>query len=246
VRRTFKDATGHATFNGEQALLIEVVKRTGANILDTANNVNAIVDAESQKWPATVRAEITSDMSEMIGDQLGQLESSIMTAIVLVMIIVVAALGWRSAMLVGIAIPSTFMIAFLMLGAFGYTINMMVMFGMVIAVGILVDGGIVVTEYADRKMAEGMPRKEAYALSGKRMFWPIVSSTLTTLAAFVPFLFWNSMPGKFMAYLPITLIFVLTASLAVALIFLPVLGSVLGGRSEAGYGRKSGGAGRQR
>ena len=234
VRRTFKDATGTATFNGEQALLIEVVKRTGANILDTATNVRAIVDEESKTWPATVRAEITSDASEMIGDQLGQLESSIMTAIVLVMIIVVAALGLRSAILVGISIPSTFMIAFLFLGAAGYTINMMVMFGMVIAVGILVDGGIVVTEYADRKMAEGMKRKEAYALAGKRMFWPVVSSTLTTLAAFVPFLFWNSMPGKFMAYLPITLIFVLTSSLIAALIFLPVLGSVFGGRATDG------------
>lgn len=232
VRRTFKDATGTATFNGEPALLIEVVKRSGANILDTANNVRAIVAEERETWPATVRAEITSDMSEMIGDQLSQLESSIMTAIVLVMIIVVAALGLRSAILVGIAIPSTFMIAFLFLGAFGYTINMMVMFGMVIAVGILVDGGIVVTEYADRKMAEGMSRKSAYALAGKRMFWPIISSTLTTLAAFVPFLFWNSMPGKFMAYLPITLIFVLTASLISALIFLPVLGSVFGGRAS--------------
>lgn len=234
VRRTFKDATGSATFNGEQALLIEVVKRTGANILDTANNVRAIVDEESKTWPPTVRAEITSDASEMIGDQLGQLESSIMTAIVLVMIIVVAALGLRSAILVGIAIPSTFMIAFLFLGAFGFTINMMVMFGMVIAVGILVDGGIVVTEYADRKMAEGMNRKDAYALAGKRMFWPVISSTLTTLAAFVPFLFWNSMPGKFMAYLPITLIFVLTSSLISALIFLPVLGSVFGGRATQG------------
>ncbi len=234
VRRTFKDATGHATFNGEQALLIEVVKRTGANILDTANNVRAIVDEESKAWPPTVRAEITSDASEMIGSQLGQLESSIMTAIVLVMIIVVAALGLRSAILVGISIPSTFMIAFLFLGSFGYTINMMVMFGMVIAVGILVDGGIVVTEYADRKMAEGMNRKQAYALAGKRMFWPVVSSTLTTLAAFVPFLFWNSMPGKFMAYLPITLIFVLTSSLIAALIFLPVLGSVFGGRATEG------------
>ncbi|MFN7164013.1 MAG: efflux RND transporter permease subunit, partial [Hyphomonas sp.] len=231
VRRTFKDATGSATFNGEQALLIEVVKRTGANILDTANNVSAILEDESKSWPATVRAQITSDMSEMIGDQLGQLESSIMTAIVLVMIIVVAALGIRSATLVGIAIPSSFVIAFLFLGAFGYTINMMVMFGMVIAVGILVDGGIVVTEYADRKMAEGMDRKRAYAMAGKRMFWPVVSSTLTTLAAFVPFLFWNSMPGKFMAYLPLTLIFVLTSSLVVALIFLPVLGTVIGGRS---------------
>ncbi|MBI1255397.1 MAG: AcrB/AcrD/AcrF family protein [Hyphomonas sp.] len=232
VRRTFKDATGHATFNGEQALLVEVVKRTGANILDTANNVRAIIADESQKWPPTVRAEITSDASEMIGGQLGQLESSIMTAILLVMIIVVASLGIRSAILVGITIPATFMIAFLFLGAFGYTINMMVMFGMVIAVGILVDGGIVVTEYADRKMAEGMARKEAYALAGKRMFWPIISSTLTTLAAFVPFLFWNSMPGKFMAYLPITLIFVLTSSLIAALIFLPVLGSVFGGRAS--------------
>ena len=231
VRRTFKDATGYATFNGEQALLVEVVKRTGANILDTANNVRIILDEESRKWPATVRADITSDMSEMIGDQLGQLESSIMTAVVLVMIIVVAALGLRSAMLVGIAIPSSFVIAFLFLGAFGYTINMMVMFGMVIAVGILVDGGIVVTEYADRKMAEGMDRKRAYTMAGKRMFWPVVSSTLTTLAAFVPFLFWNSMPGKFMAYLPLTLIFVLTSALVVALIFLPVLGSVIGGRA---------------
>ncbi|MBK8196905.1 MAG: efflux RND transporter permease subunit [Acidobacteria bacterium] len=231
VRRTFKDATGSATFNGEKGLLVEVVKRTGANILDTANNVRDIVKDESKKWPPTVRAEITSDGSELIGSQLGTLQSSIMTAILLVMIVVVAALGIRSATLVGIAIPSSFVIAFLFLGAFGYTINMMVMFGMVIAVGILVDGGIVVTEYADRKMAEGMNRKDAYALAGKRMFWPIVSSTLTTLAAFVPFLFWNSMPGKFMAYLPLTLIFVLTSSLVVALIFLPVLGTVIGGRS---------------
>ncbi len=237
VRRTFKDATGFATFNGEKALLIEVVKRTGANILDTANNVRAILADESQKWPPSVRAEITSDASEMIGSQLGTLQSSIMTAILLVMIVVVAALGLRSATLVGIAIPSSFVIAFLFLGAFGYTINMMVMFGMVIAVGILVDGGIVVTEYADRKMAEGMHRKDAYALSGKRMFWPIVSSTLTTLAAFVPFLFWNSMPGKFMAYLPLTLIFVLTSSLVVALIFLPVLGTVIGGRAKGGTDR---------
>ncbi|MFN7054304.1 efflux RND transporter permease subunit [Hyphomonas sp.] len=230
VRRTFKDATGFATFNGEPALLIEVVKRTGANILDTANSVRAIIDDESSAWPSSVRAQITSDASEMIGSQLGQLQSSIMTAVLLVMIIVVAALGLRTALLVGISIPTSFVLAFLFLGASGYTINMMVMFGMVIAVGILVDGAIVVTEYADRKMAEGLHRKEAYAMAAKRMFWPVVSSALTTLAAFVPFLFWNSMPGKFMAYLPITLIFVLSASLIVALIFLPVLGSVLGAR----------------
>lgn len=232
IRRTYKDATGYATFNGKPALLIEIVKRSGANILDTANFVRKTIAEEEKNWPSSVTATITSDASEQIGEQLGQLQSSIVTAVLLVMIIVVAALGWRSALLVGISIPASFVMAFLLLGTFGYTINMMVMFGMVIAVGILVDGAIVVTEYADRKMAEGLVRKEAYAMAGKRMFWPVVSSTLTTLAAFVPFLFWNSMPGKFMAYLPITLIFVLTASLAMALIFLPVLGSVMGARPE--------------
>ena len=232
VRRTYKDATGYATFNGEPALLIEVVKRTGANILDTANFVRDAIAEEQKTWPPTVQAQVTSDASEMIGDQLGQLQSSIVTAVVLVMIICVAALGWRSALLVGISIPSSFVMAFLLLGAFGYTINMMVMFGMVIAVGILVDGAIVVTEYADRKMAEGLDKKAAYARAGKMMFWPVVASNATTLAAFVPFLFWNSMPGKFMAYLPITLIFVLAASLVMALIFLPVLGSVIGKRPD--------------
>jgi multidrug efflux pump len=230
VRRTYKDATGYATFNGQPALLIEIVKRSGANILDTANFVRDTIDETRPNWPNTVQTQITSDASELIGEQLGQLQSSIVTAVLLVMIICVAALGLRSALLVGISIPSSFVMAFLLLGAFGYTINMMVMFGMVIAVGILVDGAIVVTEYADRKMAEGLDRKEAYSLAGKRMFWPVVASNATTLAAFVPFLFWNSMPGKFMAYLPITLIFVLTASLVMALIFLPVLGSVIGAR----------------
>lgn len=230
VRRTYKDATSYATFNGQPALLIEVVKRTGANILDTANFVRATIKEQEKTWPSTVKAQVTSDASELIGEQLGQLQSSIVTAVLLVMIICIAALGWRSALLVGISVPASFVMAFLILGAFGYTINMMVMFGMVIAVGILVDGAIVVTEYADRKMAEGLDRKEAYGLAGKRMFWPVVASNATTLAAFVPFLFWNSMPGKFMAYLPITLIFVLSASLVMALIFLPVLGSVIGAR----------------
>ena len=230
IRRTYKDATGYATFNGEPSLQLQIVKRSGANILDTANFVRDTVEAQKESWPNTVDVRITSDASELIGDQLGQLQNSIITAVVLVMIICVAALGLRSALLVGISIPASFVMAFLLLGAFGYTINMMVMFGMVIAVGILVDGAIVVTEYADRKMAEGLDRKRAYAMAGMRMFWPVVASTATTLAAFIPFLFWNSMPGKFMAYLPITLIFVLSASLVMALIFLPVLGSVIGAR----------------
>lgn len=232
VQRTFKDREVYAEFNGEPAVSIQIVKRTGANILDTVEEVRSVIDRQQESWPSTLNVALTSDMSEMIDSQLGQLQSSIVTAVVLVMIIVVAALGLRSAFLVGLAIPGSFVMAFLMLGMFGFTINMMVMFGMVIAVGILVDGAIVVVEYADRKMAEGLNRAEAYALAGKRMFWPIVASSATTLAAFFPFLFWDSMPGKFMAYLPITMIFVLAASLVMALIFLPVLGSVIGGRPK--------------
>ncbi|MEL6473279.1 MAG: efflux RND transporter permease subunit [Pseudomonadota bacterium] len=232
VRRTFKDREVYASFNGEPSVQIQIVKRTGANILDTVAEVHEIVERSEAAWPATVQASLTSDMSEMIDKQLGQLQASIAVAVVLVMIIVVAALGLRSAAMVGLAIPGSFVMAFLLLGVFGYTINMMVMFGMVIAVGILVDGAIVVVEYADRKMAEGLDRRDAYAMAAKRMFWPIVASSATTLAAFFPFLFWDSMVGKFMAYLPITLIFVLAASLVMALIFLPVLGSVVGGRAH--------------
>lgn len=231
VQRTFKDRAQHARFDGRPALSLQIIKRTGANILDTVAEVEAVIEASQARWPETVGVTLTSDMSEMIDEQLGQLQSSIAVAVVLVMIIVVAALGLRSAAMVGMAIPGSFVMAFLMLGMFGYTINMMVMFGMVIAVGILVDGAIVVVEYADRKMAEGENRKVAYAMAAKRMFWPIVASSATTLAAFFPFLFWDSLIGKFMSYLPITLIFVLLASLIMALIFLPVLGSVVGGRS---------------
>ncbi|MEM6555364.1 MAG: efflux RND transporter permease subunit [Pseudomonadota bacterium] len=230
VRRTFKDRNQYAKFDGQPAVSIQIVKRTGANILDTVAEVQEIVERSQEKWPSTVNVTLTSDMSEMIDEQLGQLQASIAVAVVLVMIIVVAALGLRSAGMVGLAIPGSFVMAFLMLGMFGYTINMMVMFGMVIAVGILVDGAIVVVEYADRKMAEGLDRKQAYSMAAKRMFWPIVASSATTLAAFFPFLFWDSLVGKFMSYLPITLIFVLVASLVMALIFLPVLGSVIGGR----------------
>ena len=232
VRRTFKDRESYAKFDGQPSVSIQIVKRTGANILDTVADVQTIVEQSQTRWPETIDVTMTSDMSEMIDDQLGQLQASIAVAVVLVMIIVVAALGLRSAGMVGLAIPGSFVMAFLMLGMFGYTINMMVMFGMVIAVGILVDGAIVVVEYADRKMAEGLDRKRAYSMAAKRMFWPIVASSATTLAAFFPFLFWDSLVGKFMSYLPITLIFVLVASLVMALIFLPVLGSVIGGRGS--------------
>ena len=228
VRRTFKDPDSFSRYNGSPAFTLQVVRRSGENIMDTSAAVRALTAEVAESWPETVRHDFSLDLSTYVRDSLQSLTSSIMLAIVLVLILVVAALGLRSALLVGLAIPASFLFSFLLLNIYGLTVNFMVMFAMVLAVGLLVDGAIVVVEYADRKLAEGETRKQAYATAGKRMFWPIVSSTGTTLAAFVPFLFWDSIPGQYMAFLPLTLIFVLSSALVMALVFLPTLGSVLG------------------
>ena len=228
VRRTFKDPTFISRFNGQPAFTVEVVKRPGANVLDTVAAVKKTVVTDQGRWPATIRADYTFDESQFIGQTLTILESGLITATLLVMLIIIGALGIRQGLMVGAAIPVCFLLAFLMLKAFNITLNQMVMFGLVLAVGILVDGGIVVVEYADRKMAEGMARGPAFAAAGTRMFWPVVNGTLTTLSAFVPFFFWNSIAGKFMSFLPLTLFYVLGASIFVALIVTPALGSLAG------------------
>ena len=227
IRRTFKDRTGYVLFNGKPAIGVEISKRAGANIVETIEAARSVVQREAREWPSAVQYEFVGDQSVFVRDALGNLTSSVVTAVLLVMIVVVAALGVRSGLMVGIAIPSTFLIAFFLLNIFGYTLNMMVMFGMVLAVGMLVDGAIVVIEYADRRMAEGAERKTAFRESAKRMLWPVTTSTATTLAAFIPFLFWEDLPGQYMRFLPLTMMFVLSTSLLVALIFLPVTGSVI-------------------
>ncbi len=226
VRRTFKESSSISRFNGQQAFILEVSKRGGANILETVKTVRKVTEAEAKKWPETVHLNFTYDESDFIGRTLVVLESGLIMASLLVMMIIVASLGIRQGLMVGASIPICFLLSFLMMSGMGVTLNMMVMFGLVLAVGILVDGGIVVVEYADRRMAEGLPKDVAFAAAGKRMFWPVVNGTLTTLCAFVPFMFWNSIAGKFMSFLPLTLFFVLGASIFVALIFTPALGSI--------------------
>ena len=233
VRRTFKEPKYITRFNGEPAFTVEVVKRPGANVLDTVKAVKAAVTADQKHWPPTIHADYTFDESEFIAQTLNILESGLITATLLVMLIIIAALGVRQGLMVGAAIPTCFLIAFLLLQRLGITLNQMVMFGLVLAVGILVDGGIVVVEYADRKMAEGLNKADAFAAAGKRMFWPVVNGTLTTLSAFVPFMFWNSIAGKFMSFLPLTLFFVLGASIFVALMVTPALGSLVGRKQGA-------------
>ncbi|MCR9139125.1 MAG: efflux RND transporter permease subunit [Alphaproteobacteria bacterium] len=226
IKRTFKDPSTFTRVNGQPAISIQVTKRIGTNIIENNDEVRAVVSAFTKDWPSSIKVNYLLDQSSFIFEVLGSLQSSIMTAIVLVMICVVGTLGIRSGLLVGLAIPGSFMLAFLILGGLGMTVNMMVMFGMVLTVGMLVDGAIVVTEYADRKISEGMGPADAYKRASKLMFWPVVSSTATTLAAFLPLLLWPGVPGQFMSYLPKMVIIVLTASLLTALVFLPVTGTL--------------------
>lgn len=228
IKRTFKDRNRYAEFNGKPTIAIEVVKRLGSNILVNNNEVKRVIAEVTSKWPDAIKVETTLDKSRLIADILGSLSSSIFLAILLVMTLVVAALGLRSGLMVGLAIPTSFMIGFLFFGFLGYTVNIMLMFGLVLTVGMLVDGAIVMIEYADRKMAEGLPKQEAYIAAAQRMFWPIVSSTATTLAAFLPMLLWPGVAGEFMGYLPLTVIVVLSASLITAMIFLPAVGTIFG------------------
>ena len=234
VRRTFKDQDIYARFNGAPTISIEVVKRLGSNIVQTTQQVRDLTNEYTADWPDTIEVDFSSDISDMIFEMIGSLETSISNAIMLVMILVIAALGLRSALLVGLSIPTSFLVGFLIVDMMGMTLNMMIMFGFILSVGILVDGAIVVVEYADRKMAEGVGRREAYAMASSRMFWPILSSTATTLAAFGPMLLWPGVSGKFMSYLPITVIILLSASLATVMLFLPVIGGLFGKSEQEG------------
>jgi multidrug efflux pump len=230
IRRTFYDARSFARMNGQPTIAIDVSKRIGANIIANNEQVKAIVERVRQRWPEGVHVNYMFDQSTFIRDQLGSLSDSILLAILLVMIIIVAALGLRSGLLVGVAIPTSFLMSFMVLNGFGLTLNFMIMFAMLLAVGILVDGAIIVVEYADRKMTEGHPPRQAFAEAALRMFWPVVSATATMIGAFLPMLLWPGMVGKYMSYFPITLIVVLCSSMIVALIFLPVLGGIVGKR----------------
>jgi multidrug efflux pump len=242
IRMTFEDRLGTARFNGEPTVALQVVKRKGFNLIDTAAAVRRVVDEAQASWPEDLRAAVqvgtSNDQSRVVGSMVSQLEGSVLTAIALVMIVILASLGTRAALLVGFAIPTSFLLCFVLLAMMGVTISNIVMFGLILAVGMLVDGAIVVVEYADKRIQEGSGPMTAYVEASKRMFWPIVSSTATTLCAFLPMLFWPGVPGEFMGMLPVTLIFVLSASLIVALIYLPVMGGVTGRMSRM-FGRTS-------
>ena len=228
IRKAFKDPVSYARFNDQPAVSIGVSKRTGENIILTDAIIKEIVRLSAEQWPEGVNYDFVGEASEQVLDSVSSLQNSIISAILLVSIAMIIALGERTALLVAISIPGSFLLAIFMMNFASISINQVVMFGLILSVGLLVDGAIVVTEYADRKMQEGFDKKDAYRLAAQRMAWPILASTATTLAAFLPLLFWPGIPGEFMGYLPITLIFTLSSSFLMALIFMPTLGSMIG------------------
>ncbi|WP_455291965.1 multidrug efflux RND transporter permease subunit VmeK [Vibrio parahaemolyticus] len=230
VRRAFRDPESFARLDGEPAIVLDVKKRAGENIIETVALVKEVI-AQGQlraEWPSNLQVKYTWDQSDDVKLMLSDLQNNILSAIILVVIVIIAILGVRTALLVGISIPGSFLTGLLVLSVFGLTVNIVVLFALIMAVGMLVDGAIVVTEFADRRMQEGTPRKEAYRDAAKRMAWPITASTATTLAAFAPLLFWPDITGEFMKYLPLTLIATLAASLVMALLFVPVIGGIIG------------------
>jgi multidrug efflux pump len=230
IRRTFEDPSSFARINGQPALALEITKRSGANIIETVDAVRAVVEELRVEWPESIKITYLQDQSKQVKDMLSDLEANVIAAIILVMIVIVLALGTRSAILVGLSIPGAFLAGVIALWLMGYTMNIVVLFSLILVVGMLVDGAIVTTELADRKLQEGLPPKEAYAFAAKRMAWPIIASTATTLSVFIPLLFWAGLIGEFMKFLPITVLLTLTASLFMALIFIPVVGGLIGKR----------------
>jgi multidrug efflux pump len=195
--------------------------------------VDEVVDRIRPTLPPSVSLSYINNLAPLVLEQNLGLQGNMATAMVLVLLVVIASVGVRSGLIVTLAIPFSFFFAFIVISLLGFTYNFMVIFGLLLGLGMLIDGAIVMVEYADRKMAEGLNSKEAYKAAVDRMFWPIMASTATTLAAFLPIMFWPGVSGQFMSYLPITVFAVLIGSLFYALLFAPTIGALIGQGSAA-------------
>ena len=227
LRRTFKDAQSYTKANGAHAVAVELSKRKGVSLVDAINKAKVVVETLKKDYPSTVEVGYMADQAPSTIEQINTLQGNISTAMFLVLTVVVAAVGLRSGILVALGIPFSFLFAFIIVNLIGFTYNFMVMFGMLLGLGMLIDGAIVIVEMADREMGNGMSPKDAYVYAIKRMFWPVIASTGTTLAAFLPLMFWPGVAGGFMRYLPVTVFAVLVGSVTYALLFAPVLGALI-------------------
>ena len=233
VRRTFKDATRYSYANGTASISLNVMKRKGTSVTEAMEQVDIVVQELRPSLPPAVTLSYINNTAPLVIEQNMGLQGNMATAMVLVLIVVIASIGVRSGLLVTLAVPFSFFFAFIVIRLLGFTYNFMVMFGLLLGLGMLIDGAIVMVEYADRKMAEGLNAHDAYRAAVDRMYWPILASTATTLAAFLPIMFWPGVAGQFMSYLPITVFAVLFGSLLYALLFAPTIGALIGKSSAA-------------
>ena len=225
----FADRSTYARMNGEVAVSIAVSKRSGANIPDVANQVKAILAEEAARpsWPEGVSYKVLSDQSEMIADMVSDLENGIITALILVVAVIMFFMGVRNSLFVALAIPLSFLLGILIIAFFGMTLNMVVLFSLILVLGMLVDNAIVIVENVYRHAEMGKPIKEAAIEGSREVAGAVAASTATTVAAFFPLVFWTGIMGQFMGYMPKTVVIVLIASLIVAVAVLPVATSRL-------------------
>ncbi len=228
VRDSFREKVGFARNNGEKAIILEVSKRTGENIIDVIYKIKGVVNERTKNIPEFININFFQDESEKIITQVSDLENNVILATIIVFIITLFFMGFKSSILVSISIPFSFLLSMIILSFFDVTINVVVLFSLILSVGILIDGAIIVVEYANRRANEGISKKKVFILSAKKMFIPVLASTSTTLAAFFPLIFWPGIAGEFMFFLPVTLLAILSSSLVMALFFIPVIGKIFG------------------
>ncbi len=223
IEDEFKERESYARMNGRPAVSIAVTKRTGANILQIADAVKELAAAQSGTWPDGVSYRIVGDQSKQIRDMVAELENGIITALILVIAVLLFAMGVRNSLFVAAAIPLSMLLAIMVLYGFGFTLNMMVLFSLILALGMLVDNAIVIVENIYRHVEMGKSLKEGAIDGTAEVAGAVTASTATTVAAFLPLVFWTGIMGQFMGYMPKTVVTVLIASLVVAIVVLPVI-----------------------
>ena len=223
----YKEAESYTRLSGKPVVSVDVAKRSGTNLLLLNEKVNSSIKTVKEIIPNDIDIIIVNNQSQNTKEQVSTLENSIFSGVILVVLVLMFFLGVRNALFVGLSIPLSMCISFLIFQIFGITVNMMILFSLVISLGLLVDNGIVVTENIYRFLEKGYSRIEATKLGIGEIAMPIITSTATTLAVFVPLAFWPGLTGKFMSFLPIGIIVTLLSSLFVALVINPVMISYL-------------------
>jgi len=229
VRATFKDRTTYSRLNGTPNITLSVQKRVGANVVQVSDQIKNVIHRAQEQVPGAVKFDVTFDMSKYVRNTVADLENNMASGLVLVVGILILFLGWRTSTIVSLIIPISMLASFFLLQMLGYTLNMVVLFSLMLGLGMLVDSAIVIVENIYRHMELGRSRVEAAIIGTREVAWPVIASTLTNIAAFVPLAFWPGIMGDFMKYLPITVMIVLGSSLFVALVFNPTFCSAFAG-----------------